>query len=458
MNIKKKLAIKFALIVASILLLSSLVVYVSSARYRRSEFNTRLKDKALDMAKLLIDVDEVDNALLKIINQNTISLPEEEVVIYNYLNEELYDSNEETGAPVPVPLLDQIRLEKELYYAEGKKEVIGILYPGKYNRYVVIASATDTYGLSKLQNLRYVLVLVFFISVGITIVAGWLFASQALRPIAAVVTEVNNISARNLHARLHEGNRKDEIANLAITFNRMLERLEVAFTLQRSFVANASHELRTPLTAVTSQIEVALLKQREAEAYESVLQSVLEDINSLSKLYNGLLELAQLDLENNKITVNSLRLDELLLGSIEELTEAKPGYHIHFGYDLFTEEEEKLSVVGSEALLKSAIINLMDNACKFSNGRPATVTLGEEPGYLKITFADRGIGIADEELSRIREPFYRAGNSTRIKGHGLGLSLTDKIIKWHEGILRIESALHVGTTVTVLFPRNALLR
>jgi signal transduction histidine kinase len=458
MNIKKKLATKFALIVASILLLSSLLVYISSARYRQSEFNSRLKDKALNLAKLLIDVDEVDNTLLKIINQNTISLPGEEVVIYNYRNEELYDSNEATGAPVPVELLDQIRLEKELYYSEGEKEVIGILYPGKYNRYVVIASATDTYGLSKLQNLGYVLVLVFLISVGITIVAGWFFASQALQPIAEVVNEVNNISARNLHARLQEGNRKDEIANLAITFNRMLARLEVAFTLQRSFVANASHELRTPLTAVTSQIEVALLKKREAEAYESVLQSVLEDINSLSKLYNGLLELAQIDLEKDKITVSSLRLDELLLGSIEELTEAKRDYHINFEYDLLTEDEEKLSLLGSEALLKSAMINLMDNACKFSDGRPATVRLGEELEYLKITVADSGIGIAAEELSRIREPFYRAGNSARIKGHGLGLSLTDKIIKWHEGILQIESALHVGTTVTVLFPRNALIR
>ncbi|MBD0256809.1 MAG: HAMP domain-containing protein [Cytophagales bacterium] len=456
MNIKKKLAVKFALIVASILLLSSLLVYISSARYRQNEFHSRLKDKALDMAKLLIDVDEVDNALLKIINKNTVSLPGEEVLIYNYLNEELYDSNEDMGAPVPVALLDQIRLEKELYYTEGKKEVIGILYPGKYNRYVVIASATDTYGLSKLQNLRYVLVLVFLISVGITVIAGWLFASQALRPIAKVVNEVNNISARNLHARLPEGNRKDEIANLAITFNRMLERLEVAFTLQKSFVANASHELRTPLTAVTSQIEVALLKKREAEAYETVLQSVLEDIQSLSKLYNGLLELAQLDLEKDKIAIDSLRLDELLLQSIEELTEAKPHYQLLFGYDMPTEEEEKLSVWGSEALLRSAMINLMDNACKFSDGRPATVTLGEEPGYLKIAVADQGIGIAPDDLTRIREPFYRAGNSARIKGHGLGLSLTDKIIKWHEGVIQIESVLHLGTTVTVLFPkRNA---
>jgi signal transduction histidine kinase len=453
MNIKKKLAIKFALIVASILLLSSLLVYVSSARYRQQEFNARLKDKAIDMAKLLIDVDEVDNALLKIINKNTVSLPEEEVLIYNYRNEELYDSNEDAGAPVPVALLDQIRLEKELYYAEGKKEVIGILYPGKYNRYVVIASATDTYGLSKLQNLRYVLVLVFLISVGITIIGGWVFASQALRPIAEVVSEVNNISARNLHARLHEGNRKDEIANLAITFNRMLERLEVAFTLQKSFVANASHELRTPLTAVTSQIEVTLLRKREAEAYENVLQSVLEDIHSLSKLYNGLLELAQLDLEKDKIAIECLRMDELLLAAIEELTEAKPQYQLLFGYDMPTEDEEKLTVRGSEALLRSAMINLMDNACKFSKGHPATVTLAEVPGYLKIAVSDRGIGIAPDDLTRIREPFYRAGNSARIKGHGLGLSLTDKIIKWHEGIVQIESILHVGTTVTVLIPR-----
>jgi signal transduction histidine kinase len=446
MNIKKKLAIKFALIVASILLLSSLLVYVSSARYRQQEFNARLKDKAVDMAKLLIDVDEVDNALLKIINKNTVSLPEEEVLIYNYLNEELYDSNEDAGAPVPVALLDQIRLAKELYYTEGKKEVIGILYPGKYNRYVVIASATDTYGLSKLQNLRYVLVLVFLISVGITIIGGWAFASQALRPIAEVVSEVNNISARNLHARLPEGNRKDEIANLAITFNRMLERLEVAFTLQKSFVANASHELRTP------QIEVALLKKREAEAYEKVLHSVLEDIHSLSKLYNGLLELAQLDLEKDKIAIECLRMDELLLAAIEELTEAKPHYQLLFGYDMPTEDEEKLTVRGSEALLRSAMINLMDNACKFSKGHPATVTLAEVPGYLKIAVSDRGIGIAPDDLTRIREPFYRAGNSARIKGHGLGLSLTDKIIKWHEGVVQIESILHVGTTVTVLFP------
>jgi signal transduction histidine kinase len=292
--------------------------------------------------------------------------------------------------------------------------------------------------------------------VGITVIAGWFFASQALRPIAEVVTEVNNISARNLHARLHEGNRKDEIANLAITFNRMLERLEVAFTLQKSFVANASHELRTPLTAVTSQIEVILLKKREAEAYESVLQSVLEDIYSLSKLYNGLLELAQIDLEKDKIAITPLRLDELLLGSIEELTEAKPHYHISFRYDMPAEDEEKLSVVGSEALLKSAMINLMDNACKFSDGHPTTVTLGEEPGYLKLTFADQGIGIAATELTRIREPFYRAGNSGRIKGHGLGLSLTDKIIKWHGGVLQIQSTLHIGTTASVLLPRNSM--
>jgi signal transduction histidine kinase len=353
---------------------------------------------------------------------------------------------------VPVSLLDQIRLEKELYYTAGETEVVAILYPGTYRRHLVIASATDKYGLSKLKNLRYVLILVFTVSVAITILAGWLFASKALEPIAKVVTDVNNISASNLHARLNEGNRQDEIANLSITFNKMLERLEAAFAMQKSFVANASHELRTPLTSVTSQIEVALLKKRSAEDYEKVLQSVLEDVGGLSKLYNGLLELAQIELENKRISSNPVRIDELLLASIEELTEAKNNYHICFEYDLLTEHEEKLTVVGSEALLRSAMTNIMDNACKFSNGSAATVRLGEEQGFLKITVADQGIGISQEALQHICEPFYRADNTLQIKGHGLGLSLTDKIIKLHKGFLQIKSTLDVGTTVTVLFP------
>jgi signal transduction histidine kinase len=452
MNIKKKLAVKFALIVASILLMFSLTVYFSSSQYRKYEFNSRLKDKAINTAKLLIDVDEVDNALLKIINKNTTALPDEKVIIYNYLNEEIYNSREEAGDSMPVPLLDQIRLEKELYYTAGETEVVAILYPGTYRRHLVIASATDKYGLSKLKNLRYVLILVFTVSVAITILAGWLFASKALEPIAKVVTDVNSISASNLHARLNEGNRQDEIANLSITFNKMLERLEAAFAMQKSFVANASHELRTPLTSVTSQIEVALLKKRSAEDYEKVLQSVLEDVGGLSKLYNGLLELAQIELENKRISSNPVRIDELLLASIEELTEAKNNYHICFEYDLLTEHEEKLTVVGSEALLRSAMTNIMDNACKFSNGSAATVRLGEEQGFLKITVADQGIGISQEALQHICEPFYRADNTLQIKGHGLGLSLTDKIIKLHKGFLQIKSTLDVGTTVTVLFP------
>ena len=452
MNIKIKLAIKFALIVASILLMSSLVVYFSSAQYRSNEFNRRLKDKAISSAKLLVDVDEVDNTLLRIINQNTTALPEEKVIIYNYLNEEIYNSKDEAGDSIPVTLLNQIRLETELYYTDGTKEVVGMLYAGKYKRYVVIASARDIYGLSKLRNLQYVLILVFLLSIGITILAGWIFANQALEPIAKVVRDVNNISASNLHARLNEGNQKDEIAHLSITFNKMLERLEEAFTMQKNFVANASHELRTPLTSVTSQIEVALLKKRGIEEYEKVLQSVLEDVKSLSKLYNGLLELAQMDIENKKIVINPLRIDELLLSTIEELTETKDSYRIAFEYNIPTDDEEKLTIVGSEALLKSAMGNIMENACKFSNGQLTTVTLGEEPGFLKIKVEDKGVGISRDDLQHIREPFYRADHALQVKGHGLGLSLTDKIIKLHKGYLAIDSALNVGTTVTVMFP------
>lgn len=451
MKIKKKLAIKFALIVASILLMSSLAVYFSSAQYRKQEFNTRLKNKAISMAKLLIEVNEVDENLLKIIDRTTISLPKEKVVIYNYLDEEIYNSREEPDDSIPKKLLNETRLEKEIYYTEGSKEVVGLLYTGNYDRFVVIASAEDIYGLSKLKNLAFVLILVFLTSIGITILAGWAFASQALKPISNVVNEVKNISASNLHARLDEGNGNDEIANLAITFNQMLGRLEAAFNLQKSFVSNASHELRTPLTSVTSQIEVALIKKRTLEDYEKVLQSVLEDIKNLSQLSNGLLELAQMNLENKKIKMEQVRVDEILFDSMEELMQVKSDYHISFEYDSLSEDEERLKIYGSGALLKSALMNLLDNACKFSSDKKALVSLGEENGVIKIKICDKGIGISPEEQAFIREPFYRANNAQEIKGHGLGLSLTQKILSLHEGYLEIESILNEGTTVTILF-------
>lgn len=452
MTIRNKLTLQFALITASILLMASFFIYYLSARYRQEEFYERLHNKAQNTAKLLIEVNEVNHDLLKIIDKNTVLLRSEQIVIYDYLNEEIYNSKENKISIVDKKLLDDIRLRKELRFHQGDQEFLGILYTDQFNRFVVIAAATDIYGLSKLRNLRLVLLAVFGGSMMLLIAGGWLFAHQSLKPMAHVIGQVDQISANNLDARVDEGNGQDEIAQLSQTFNKMLDRVESAFHIQKSFVANASHELRTPLTAITGQIEVSLLKDRDTKEYQNVLHSILEDIRSLTHLSNVLLELAQINPDISKIHFMPLRIDELVLHSRMELMQRKPHYHINIEYLNFPEEEHELLMMGNEPLLKSAITNIMDNACKFSDGKPVEVTIAFKNHLAILTITDQGIGIREEEIKQIFEPLYRASNAITFQGHGLGLSLAQKILLIHQSEMQIQSQVSQGTQVTLHFP------
>lgn len=453
LNIRTRLALQFTLMVAAIIILLSVSIYYFSACYRETSFYSRIKDRALTTARLLIEVQEVDASLLKIIDKNTINaLFDEKVVIYDYQDKLIYSSMDDITIPVSKALLNKIRLEKEIKYHEGKNEVLGILYADKYNRYVVIASALDKYGLSKLGNLKIILLIGFFFSILIAMIAGWVYSGRALKPMKEVVTQVSKITVSNLNVRVGEGNGTDEIAQLAITFNRMLERLGAAFEMQRSFVSNASHELRTPLTAISGQIEVALLKERRQKEYETILHSVLEDIKNLGKLSNNLLDLAKASSDISEIKLKELRIDELLLEAQIELRKRNPSYIPKLYFAQTIEEESHLVFSGNAHLLRTAFINLMDNGCKFSAAQSVTVSLSSINNSIQIQFQDQGMGIEKEEQKKIFQPFYRANNARTISGHGLGLSLTKKIVEIHKGTLTLASEPDKGTLVTITLP------
>lgn len=452
MNIRSKLTLKFTLICTIILFFASSAVLFFSDNYRKQEFNMRLKEKALATARLLIEVKEVDSDLLRIIGRNSPTLVNEKVVIYNYLNEEVFDNNEEEPLEVTKEMLNAIRLNGELSFIRGNKEILGIAYSDRYNRFVVVASAYDKYGMSKMRNLRIILLIVMLSSIVVSLLAGYFYSGQALAPISKIVTEVDQITVTSLNKRLGTGNGTDEIAQLAITFNMMLARLEAAFEMQRSFVSNASHELRTPLTAITGQLEVILLKERENKEYITVLNSVLEDIRSLNRLTNGLLDLAQVNVDESVLTLKEFRIDELLWNCAADICKRQSSYKVNIEFENMPEEEKQLMIWGNEQLLKVAINNLMDNACKYSHSKEVEVLIGISVSDIKITFKDNGIGIDDKELQNIFQPFYRASNAMSYKGHGLGLSLTEKIIRIHKGQIHIHSALNKGTSIEITLP------
>ncbi|MBL7918374.1 MAG: HAMP domain-containing protein, partial [Bacteroidia bacterium] len=249
MKIRTRITLQFSIIVSVILITFSIIIYSLLNNFRKTEFLDRLRDKALTSVKLLSDVDEVNNDLLKIIDRNAVNpLPNEKVFIYDYNNKLVYCSLQEDKDEISKTLLDKIRLEGEIQISESESELVGILFKGKYDRYVVVASAFDKYGFTKLNYLKYILIVGDIVSFALIVIIGLFFSKQTLQPISNVVNQIDKITATNLNLRVNEGNAKDEIAQLAIKFNKMLERLDAAFEVQRSFVANASHELRTPLT------------------------------------------------------------------------------------------------------------------------------------------------------------------------------------------------------------------
>jgi signal transduction histidine kinase len=453
MQIRARLTLQFLLMGGIIMIIASTAIYFSSARFRRDDFSTRLENKARITSKLLIEVKEIDADLLRRIEKdNPVNLPKEKIIIYNYENRILYSSDEEKVLKIDDALLDKIRLEGRTRFRQGEYEVLGLLYTEKYDRFVVIAAATDIVGYLKLRNLRIILFVVSFFSLILFSFAGWFYAGRALAPISSVVEQVEDISIASLNLRVDEGNGTDEIAILARTFNKMLERLEVAFKTQKDFISNASHELRTPLTSINGQLEVLLMKDRSSTEYKKAIASVLEDIRNITDLSNRLLLLAQTSSETTGNMFKRVQVDEIIWQATDELKRYNNNYNISISMDDSLTDADQMTIFGDDYLLKTAISNIVENACKYSEDHSVSISLECSSGWIIINFIDHGIGINTADLKHVYEPFHRGSNAKTIPGHGIGLSLVNSIVRNHNGSIRLMSTIGEGTRVILKLP------
>jgi len=450
MKIRNKLAIQFTGIVASILITSLFTIYFSSSQYRYSQFNDRLRERAKTTAKLLVDVDEVDSTLLKIIDKNSATaLPKENILIYDYEGKIIYESSDSTNFNISDDKINNVISNREIEITQGKFQIIGLLFNGRKANYIVFAGASDIFGIKKLLNLQNILITVFVLGILVVLIAGWFFAGRALYPISRIVRQVDNITITNINLRVDEGMGKDEISVLANTFNHMLDRLEKAFNMQKNFVNNASHELRTPLTAMTGQLEVALMSDRSEVYYRNKIQSVLEDIRKLTTISNQLLILAQASNDESTIEFRPERIDELIWQAEKEIIKMDAGYKIRINFINIPDNAEEMIIHGNNQLLKLAFINLAENGCKFSDNHRVLLEISFNPRQIIIDFTNTGSEISDEDLPLIFEPFYRGKNAINVKGYGIGLSIVEKIINLHKGKIMVTSSKSSGTKFTV---------
>ncbi|MCF8465306.1 MAG: HAMP domain-containing histidine kinase [Flavobacteriales bacterium] len=453
MSLRNRLTLQFGLLASLVLGVASIAIYFLSADYRKDEFSQRLISRGENMAKLLIQIEEVDQNLLNIIEcDNPVRLPEEQILIFNFRDSLIYSSE---GLDIEMPtkdFLNQVRLDGSIQISKEKRESEAFLFTDRYDRFVVIVSGIDVYGRRKIQNLGQVLAIVLGLGMIAFFLVGRVYAERALSPIKQLVAEIAGISISNLNKRANEGNGSDELAKLAISFNAMLARLEAAFVVQRNFIANASHEMRTPLTAISGQLEVILLKQRSEEEYKVAIESVLQDIHKLNKLANRLLMLAQTGTDAPEANFRQVRIDDIIWEVRADLKKMKPDYCIEVDLDETITDLEELQVLGSDILLKALILNLMENGCKYSDDHVVKVSLGVRANTIQLTFTDNGIGISEADLKQIFDPFFRSNSIRNRDGHGIGLSLVKRICDLHKGTIKVSSVLGKGSTFTVSLP------
>ena len=453
MQIRTRLTIQFLLAGAIIMIVASIAIYVSSSRFRKEDFYNRLRNKAISTATLLFNASKDDaNRVLKVEKNTLGNLQNEKIIIINLYNDIVYSSDENKEIKIDNSILEKVRLGYKVIYEQNPYEIIGTLYFTNYDRFVIFAAATDAEGALHLEKLKFILIIVCISSLLIFYIVGWFYSGQATKPIANIVKKVEDISITSLNLRVLEGNGTDEIGMLAKTFNKMLARLETSFAVQKDFIAHASHELRTPLTSINGQLEVLMMKDRSTDEYKSSLVSVLDDIKSLIDLSNRLLLMARTGAEGPGNLYKNIRIDEILWQVQEEMKKFNSEYQINISIDESLTDSDQMIVAGDEFMLKAAVSNIVDNACKYSHDNKVDIKLQHIEKWIEIVFEDRGIGISKDDLEKIFEPFYRAANTLPYSGSGIGLPLVNQIIKNHNGKIKLSSVIGKGTIFTVLLP------
>jgi heavy metal sensor kinase len=319
-------------------------------------------------------------------------------------------------------------------------------------RYVLIAVeslAAVTADLAVVRNVIYIALPLAVLFAGI---GGFILATKSLAPLRWMADQARTITDKNLHSRLDIGAANEELQVLSKSFNELLSRLDRSFETMRRFVADASHELRTPISIIRGEADVALNQERRPAEYRDSLAIIQDEARRLSRLIDDLLNLARAD--SGHVT---LRLEEFYFSDL--LAECCRSRRIVADAKRITLEcrcPEDVSFRGDQELLRRLILNLLDNAIRYTpeHGK-ISVELQRNDGELRLQVADTGVGINPEAAGHVFERFYR-GDEARSRqngGFGLGLSIVKWIAESHNGTVEVSSKPGKGSTFTVLLHR-----
>lgn len=453
MKIRTSLTIRYTCVTAVLFLLFVAAAYYLSERARSDAFYRDLRSEAITKANLFLNNKVDAHTMQSIYLNNKQFIDEVEVAVYTPGFDILYhDALQNDIVKENEKMISDILRKREIDFKIGKYQAVGIVYPFKGKDYIITAAAYDRYGYDNRRMLWEWLLVFTVVALLIVVVVGYFFARSSLAPIRDIVKEAEDISASRIDKRLPVRNRNDELGELSETFNALLDRLERSFTAQKMFVSNVSHELRTPMAALITQLDISLMKERQVNEYKSAISNARNDADRVVRLINGLLDLAKSDYAPDQIKMNDVRLDELLIDAIDLVLKAHPGYHVELLFEQESDDDRVITVKANSYLLTLALVNLIENNCKYSNNHTSIVQITFWDGHSIVRFSDNGIGMSDKDKENMFGLFYRGDNKGEVEGYGIGMALTLKIISLHKGKISVFSKEGEGTTFVVSLP------
>ncbi len=368
----------------------------------------------------------------------------------------LYDTPEARRNPVPASDQLAVKADEQIVTVPGVSPPYRILSgPSRIGgQPVVVQVARSELTITQsMKQLLFVLLLGLPFGVAAAGLGGYSLARRALAPVDRMSERARLITAERLKERLPVDNPDDELGRLATVFNETLTRLESSFEQMRRFTADASHELRTPLTVIRSVGEVGLRGRRDEVAYREIIGSMLEEVDRLARLVDRLLMLSRADTGQSKLSTDIVDLSELadeVAAQLGVLAEEKQ-------QSITLERTGAPRWTGDRLVLRQALLNLVDNAIKYSPvGGRITIRVAESPAAAVVEVSDTGPGIPEDLQSRIFDRFYRLDKSRSRDngGTGLGLSIAKWAVEVNGGQLTLEKTNGVGSTFRITLPQT----
>jgi heavy metal sensor kinase len=463
-TVRGRLTLWYVSALALILAVFGVAVYVMLSRALHRRVDEALRS-TLEISITSLTHDTQEGQSSRSAAQSTtaeLSHPQQAMMIFDDAGRLLAEHPYEEDLHIRLPDLGAIPADEVYLYTVAEERdaddhhrlaVRRVRIPPADTPYIILASQPLEAVEDELESLREILYLSTPAALLLAGLGGWFLARQGLAPVAAMARSARQIGAGSLDRKLPVADARDELGQLATSFNELLSRLNAAFAEQRRFMADASHELRTPLSVMSTAAGVTLKKEhREEEEYREALQMVAEQTRRLSRIVRDMFILARADAGRYPLQERTLYLTDLL----DEVARAGGLLALDKGVTVELTNLPEAAFHGDEDLLRQMMLNLVDNAVKFTPaGGVVRLSLTRQADEYLLSVSDTGPGIPAEARDHVFERFYRADKArSRAEdgGAGLGLAIARWIAQAHDGDLRLADSNGAGATFIAHLP------